>query len=344
MESIRQEDILRFLKLTGSSENIVITSHIKPDGDAAGSSVALCSFLQNQGCKARVILPHNLPSYLQFICIPEMVFAEDDLGKAKEEIESADLIICLDFNAFSRAGSLAENLAAADCRKILIDHHINPDRESFDLCFSETGVSSTCELLYRILLELPAVGGDPRRLPAKSAEALMSGMTTDTNNFANSVFPGTLSMASGLLEAGVDRDSILNHLYNEYRENRVRAMAHLLETMTISPNGVAIIVLDNATRTRFDLQEGETEGFVNIPLSIKEVKISIFAREDDSFFRVSVRSKRGWSANKMAMLHFHGGGHEQAAGGRILIPEDIAVPQEAGAYLEKVAAQFMKQL
>lgn len=170
----------------------------------------------------------------------------------------------------------------------------------------------------------------------------MCGMTTDTNNFANSVFPGTLSMASGLLEAGVDRDAIIGHIYNEYRENRVRAMARLLADMKITPEGVAIMVLDKGTQDSLDIREGETEGFVNIPLSIKDVKISIFAREDGPLFRVSVRSKRGWSANSMAIRFFHGGGHEQAAGGRILIPEDIAGPQEAGAFLAGVAARFMK--
>ena len=342
MESLRLADISHFLELTGSSENIVITSHIKPDGDAAGSSLALCRFLEREGHKVSVILPHHLPEYLQFICREGFSYAEDDLAQASKKIDGADLIICLDFNTFSRAGAIGDKLAAANCRKILIDHHLNPDRDAFDLCFSETQVSSTCELLYRILLALPAVGGDPRKLPKESAEALMCGMTTDTNNFANSVFPGTLSMASGLLEAGVDRDAIIGHIYTEYRENRVRAMARLLADMKITPEGVAIMVLDKGTQDSLDIREGETEGFVNIPLSIKDVKISIFAREDGPLFRVSVRSKRGWSANSMAIRFFHGGGHEQAAGGRILIPEDIAGPQEAGAFLAGVAARFMK--
>ena len=182
----------------------------------------------------------------------------------------------------------------------MIDHHLNPDRASFELVFSETEVSSASELLYQVLLALPGVGS-AERLPLDVLTPLMAGMTTDTNNFANSVFPGTLRMASELIAAGVDRDRILSDLYNNYRENRLRLMGYLLsDNLVITPEGAAVMILDKETQERFGFRQGESEGFVNIPLAVSDVKISLFLTEEDGKFRVSIRSKRGISANKLA--------------------------------------------
>ena len=208
--------------------------------------------------------------------------------------------------------------------------------------FSESEISSACELTYQVLLALPSIGGDAHKLPEFSARALMTGMTTDTNNFANSVYPSTFAMASALLETGVDRDAILSSLYNRYRENRIRLMGYLLyENMAITDEGVALMIIDKDIATKYDIRDGETEGFVNLPLAIDRVKMSIFLKQDDGgFFRVSVRSKKGISANRCAMKYFHGGGHECAAGGRLLFPQDIASPAGAEAFLRKVSFEF----
>jgi phosphoesterase RecJ-like protein len=92
---------------------------------------------------------------------------------------------------------------------------------------------------------------------------------------------------------------------------------------------------------RFDAREGETEGLVNVPLAIAEVKMSILLKEDDGHFRVSVRSKKGWSAQQCAIRWFNGGGHENASGGKLFWPKDIASPDEAAAYLENVSRQCL---
>jgi phosphoesterase RecJ-like protein len=173
--------------------------------------------------------------------------------------------------------------------------------------------------------------------------ALLTGMTTDTNNFANSVFPSTFEMASRMLEAGVDRDGILAELYNRNRENRLRMTGHLLkDNMRIFPNGVSCIVVRRADIEEYDIREGETEGIVNMPLTLDKVRMSIFLREDEGFFRVSIRSKRGTSAFRLASTRFHGGGHEQAAGGRLYFPGDIADASMAEAFLERITDDYFK--
>ena len=252
--------------------------------------------------------------------------------------------ICLDFNAYHRTDNLEKALERSEAAKILIDHHLNPDRDCFDIVFSETEISSASELLYSILLKTEAISGEVSRLPAKAAEALMTGMTTDTNNFANSTYPSTLIMASELLAAGVDRDHIISELYNQYRENRIRIMGYAMkDLLKITPYGVAYIVLDKKTLKDYDIEEGETEGFVNMPLSIASVRMSLLLKEDEGKVRVSIRSRKGTSANRCARLHFNGGGHENAAGGKLYIPQDIKDISQAAAYIEDHTYMFLKE-
>lgn len=340
MKDINSGSIRSFEDITSEASDIVITTHMKPDGDAIGSSVAMYRFLKKSGKSPKIVINDSYPSYLSFLITPDMssdvVIWEDNPQGAQDAILGSDLIICLDFNAFHRTDRLAKPLAEARGKKVLIDHHLNPAGELFDLSFSETETSSASELLYHILMATERIADDARKLGRECMEALLTGMTTDTNNFANSVYPSTLRMASSLLEAGTDRDAILNRLYNQFSENRLRMMGHMMkDLLTITPDGVAYIVLDRKTMNQYDVAEGDTEGFVNMPLSIAQVRMSILIKEDEERVRVSIRSKKGTSANMCAKRFFNGGGHENAAGGRLYIPADIKGIEEAGDYIER---------
>lgn len=335
-------------KMFSAASRVVITAHTHPDGDACGSTLALRHYLQVRGADAVVILPEAIPETLSFMVSgtdPSGIISGDDSPEQSlSAIRSADLIVCLDFNSFIRTACLEPWLRAACCPKVLIDHHLEPDSEDFDLVFSETEISSASELLYNILLLMGDIDGDVHRLPAYCCTALMTGMTTDTNNFANSVYPSTLSMASALLDAGVDRDKVLSELFNRYRENRIRLMGYLLHKgLVITTWGAAYMVITDSLASEYDIREGETEGFVNIPLSIDKVKMSIMLKQDaGGFFRISIRSKKGYSAQKCASGYFHGGGHENASGGKLFFPGDIAYPDAAGRYVEDVTRRFFK--
>ena len=133
-------------------------------------------------------------------------------------------------------------------------------------------------------------------------------------------------------------------LYNSYRENRLRLMGCLIyENMEITPEGMAIMILDKATQEKFDFRQGETEGFVNLPLAINRVRMSVFLTQETDRFRVSIRSKKGTSANSCAMRYFNGGGHELAAGGKLIFPENIPSPEDAKAYILKVSEEFFAE-
>lgn len=341
MQDITSTNIQMLERMISEARKISIVTHQKPDGDAMGSCIALYHFLRLCGKDSvRIILNDRYPSYLEFLTegIPDNDILIHQTREAETGIllADSDLIFCLDFNAFHRTDALEPFLAGSKASKILIDHHLSPDREAFDLSFSETGTSSASELLYNILMSTAIIAQNAELLPNMCATALMTGMTTDTNNFANSTYPSTLLMASSLLAAGVDRDSILSHLYNQYSESRLRLMGHIMkDLLTITEDGVAYIVLDAKTQKEYSVAEGDTEGFVNMPLSIAGVRMSIMAKEDDGKVRISIRSKKGTSANGCARRYFNGGGHENAAGGRLHIPEDIPGISCAAEYIER---------
>lgn len=347
MKDIHSDNINRLEKLISQARRIAIVTHMKPDGDAMGSSIALYHFIgMSEGQSVKIVLNDRYPDYLGFLAedIPasDMIVYQERPVEAETAIKDSDLVICLDFNAFHRADKLEHALTESKADKILIDHHLNPAREAFDLTFSETDISSASELLYHILMETGRIAHDASMLPPHAATALMTGMTTDTNNFANSTYPSTLRMASALLASGVDRDEILSRIYNQYGENRLRVLGHMMkDLLTVTEDGVAYIVLDKKTLEQYNVQEGDTEGFVNMPLSIAEVRMSILVKEDADRVRVSIRSKKGTSANTCAKLYFNGGGHENAAGGKLAIPGDISGISEAAGYIEKATHEYL---
>jgi len=347
MTASATSDINRLVGQLERARKTVITTHFKPDGDAMGSSIAMYCFIRQYfKTDVRIILNDRFPSSIAFMVNAEtdkdIVVYEEDPDGASLALNDADLVICLDFNAFHRTDRLESLLRASGAFKILIDHHLNPDTEAFDLVFSVQEISSASELLYHILKATPQCMESG--LPSGSADALMTGMTTDTNNFANSTYPSTLQMASELISMGVDRDRIISEIYNRYGENRLRLMGHILkDLMTITEDGVAYVVLDKETLEKYSIDEGDTEGFVNIPLSIDKVRMSLLLKEDKDRVRVSIRSKKGISANRCSRLHFNGGGHENAAGGRLYIPEDISDISHAAGYIERHTHIFINE-
>ena len=137
---------------------------------------------------------------------------------------------------------------------------------------------------------------------------------------------------------------ILSNLYNQYSENRLRLMGHMMkDLLTITPDGVAYIVLDKKTQEAYSISEGDTEGFVNMPLSIADVRMSLLLKEDEDRIRVSIRSKKGTSANACARKYFNGGGHENAAGGKLLMPDDIEGIGAAAGYIETYTHKYLTE-
>ena len=344
---IRVTDTALFEDFIRKAPKIGIVSHMHPDGDAIGSCLAMKHFIEDGldgSGKCHILLDTEVPDTLRFLFSPtdreETFIYGTQAREAEEWIAGCDLLIILDLNQFSRTGRLEPALRRSGAKRVMVDHHLDPETGTFDLVFSRTEVSSTCELLYQVLSLFPVCDG--KGLPARCLDPIMTGITTDTNNFANSVFATTLDTVSALLDAGTDREAILEHLYNAYPERRIRLMGRLLdENMTITDRGVAYMILDRATADAFGIREGETEGFVNIPLAIDRVKMSLFLKQEGDEYRVSIRSKRGWSANRLATRYFAGGGHEQASGGKVRLGGALKTKADVAALIERYIDEFL---
>ncbi len=345
MKNIPSDKIKELDAIFAKARKAIISTHAHPDGDAIGSSTALLKYLRRRGIDARILLPDPCPETLEFAIGEDVAgFVEAGEENAGALLSDADLLVSIDYNTPGRTECLEEYIRAFNGVKVLIDHHLFPETAFYSLVISEEEVSSASELLYYILKGMGDVDSDPKKIGPRIGTSLLLGMTTDSNNFANSTYPTTLQMAGELVDAGVDRDALLGQLYQTYRENRFRMMGYYLsKRLKITPKGVAYAVLTASDLKRFDIREGETEGFVNMPLGIAEVRLSILLKQDKDRIRVSLRSKPGTSANLCARTYFHGGGHELAAGGRLCEGVDFPSIADAAAYIEECTEKFFAE-
>ncbi len=296
---------------------IVIVSHTNPDGDAVGSSLAWAEVLRSLGHEVLCVVPNKYPYFLDWMPgIDEVViFKTDAEGRARQAVEQADVIFCLDFNAISRLEILSETIAAnTAARRVLIDHHLQPD-EGFDIAFSHPESSSTCYLVYRLVEALYGREAITRRM----AELLYVGMMTDTGNFAFShLTPDLFRAVADLVEKGISIPEIHNNVYNAYTEGRARLFGYAINRkMELIEDGtVAYMSLKENEMRRFQFQQGDSEGFVNYALTIRKVKMSAMFLAHRKFIRISLRSRGDVDVNLFARRYFNGGGHKNAAGGK----------------------------
>ena len=255
----------------------------------------------------------------------EIIPFEKNEEKATEIIQNCDLFFCLDFNAAGRMQALGPVVLANNAPKVMIDHHLNP--EGFcQLIISEHEMSSTCELLFRVLVQLD--GFDD--MTFEEATCIYTGMMTDTGGFTyNSNRSDIYAIISQLMTKGIDKDAIYRNVYYYYTEHRYRLLGYMLdEKMVTYPDfNAALMTLTRAEQKKYHHQKGDTEGFVNIPLQIKGMKLSIFMREntDKESIRISLRSIGDFPCNQMAAEFFNGGGHLNASGGELTCPMDEAI-------------------
>lgn len=294
------------------AEHVVLLGHLYPDGDAVGATLAMCGVIEAMGKVATVIYPNDFPPYLSWLNGAEhaLIFSREP-ERVKNVLSRADFMIMLDFNDASRLDELQHclpNLPFA-----VIDHHPSP---AFDtpLLFSNTEVSSTCELLTNLLYQMNM----EVYIDQNAATALFVGILTDTGRFShNSSRPQTYRIVANLLEKGVEKDVVIDRVFDSFSEGRMRLMGYVLnDKMEVFPEkGLSIIALSSEEKKRFNFQSGDAEGLVNMPLSIVEVNCSVFMQEHENLIRMSFRSKGDFQVNKIAAEHFDGGGHPNAAGG-----------------------------
>lgn len=321
---IDPDAVARVKELVLASRKIAITCHLSPDGDALGSTTALCSVLRALGKDATVVTADCPPKSLQFMPgVREIVVGTRQQEAAHRLFREADLLFCLDFNSLHRLDKLAECFESCQARRVIIDHHLDPDLPA-DVLISHPDISSTSALLYIFLYQ----AGWTRYLNRYSASDLYVGMMTDTGGFTyNSNDPDLYLIIHDLLQRGIDKDALYKIVMDTTSETSLRIIGYGQYRMDLLPDHqAAVIHLSREELDEFDYQKGDTEGLVNKPLALPEVTWSIFLREDSKdSVKVSMRSKGDFPVNLVCQNHFGGGGHVNAAGGDFHGPIDQAL-------------------
>lgn len=325
---IPQADVEQVVSRFRQAAKIVIVTHVSPDGDALGSSLGLYHFLKTSEKEVHVIVPNAFPDFLQWLPGAHGIVRYDkNMEVANKLIAEADMICCLDFNALSRINAVGEAVKAAKGYKLMVDHHLDP--EPFcQLIISKPGMSSTAELIYRLIDQM----GCTADITTAGAACIYTGMMTDTGGFTyNSNNREIYTIIGELIDKGIDKDEIYRKVYNTYSEGRLRLMGYVLyDKMVVYPHfRAALICLDRKEQNKFQCMRGDTEGFVNIPLQIRGICFSAFLREDTEkdMIKVSLRSVGKFPCNKLAAEFFGGGGHLNASGGEWYGSMDEAVEQ-----------------
>ncbi|MEO7446527.1 MAG: bifunctional oligoribonuclease/PAP phosphatase NrnA [Ferruginibacter sp.] len=296
--------------------NVVITMHQKPDGDAMGSSLGLYHFLKSLGHQVTVISPTNWASFLDWMPGVKSVldYDKNPVG-ADKLIDSADWIFCLDFNILSRTKKMETKLKEAAAKRILIDHHQQPDEPSFAYGISNTAKSSTAEMVYDFI----EGSGHGKDITPECAECLYAGVMTDTGSFR---FPATGAsvhrLVAALKDAGLQHSHVHEAIYDNFSENRLRFIGNVLlnRLEVFYEYNTALIVVPQQDLVKYDIKTGDTEGLVNYPLSIEGIRLAAIVIDRGEERKCSFRSKGGFDVNVFARNYFDGGGHVNAAGGQ----------------------------
>lgn len=298
--------------------NIVITMHQKPDPDAMGSSLGLYHFLKQFGHNITVISPTNWADFLKWMPGSERVLDFENI-KDREKVDAAlvnaDWLFCLDFNHLGRTRHMAGMLGALKCTKILVDHHQQPQEEVFDYGISDVSKSSTCEMVYDLIIE----SGHADYIDLDTAQCLYAGVMGDTGSFR---FPSTTlsvhKMVADLKSKGLEHTLIHEAVYDNFLESRLRFIGHVLLNRldVLYEYDTAYIAIPWKDLVKYNIKTGDTEGLVNYPLSIQGMKLAALIIDRNEEIKLSFRSKGNFDVNAFARKYFDGGGHFNAAGGR----------------------------
>jgi bifunctional oligoribonuclease and PAP phosphatase NrnA len=302
------------LKLFSTSENILLICHINPDGDSIGAQLALYHYFKENGKIVDMMAPNHLQEFLKWMDGASLinVFIKDR-KTCRKLIEKADLIVMLDFNQPGRLGEAEELVKASSSKKLVIDHHLDPV-DFADLLISDPSKCSTSELVHAIISE---INGSPF-MNKPYAEAVYVGIITDTGNFEHGAYSSdTFRIVADLLDTGIKKERILNLIYNNFSSDRIRLQGFALnQRMVVLPEyQTAYIYLSKEDLLLYNHVKGDTEGFVNMPLSIKGINFSVLFIEKENFIKLSFRSRGQFPSNEIASLYFSGGGHLNASGG-----------------------------
>jgi phosphoesterase RecJ-like protein len=304
-------------------KRVLLTTHVRPDGDALGTTAALALGLRHKGVDAEVLLLSHLPR--------KYAFVYQDHGIVHHDVEQGwpaggfpfdrfDALLVADTGTWSQLPGLQERIANWRAPKLVLDHHLT-QQDWADVKLVNTEAAAAAE----VAAELLDAWGVP--FDAAIATALYLGIATDTGwfMFANTR-PYTLRLAARLMEAGVDTERIYQLLYQNERAERIALQTRAQQSLALLEGGrLATMRVRKADFEQTRAAVPDTENLINIPLQIRTVEASVLFVEqpEGGPVRVSLRSKGGIDVAKFAE-QFGGGGHARASGLKLDAPFDDA--------------------
>ncbi len=312
------KDQLTALKsFLSTSKNIAIIGHKGPDGDAVGSTLALSFYLKKLNHNTTVIVPNDFPDFLKWMPQSDTILIhEKEKDRTEAALKSADLIFTLDFNSLSRVGEdLKQVLEKSEVPFAMIDHHQLPEPYA-TYQYSDVSICSTAQMVYHFIEMM----GDLSLLDKKIATCIYTGIMTDTGSFRfSSTTAVTHKVAAHLIEKGIDNASIHQAVFDTNSPERMQLLGVALQNLVVIEDyNTAYITLSQEELDKHDFQKGDTEGFVNYGLSIKNIKFAaiFIEHKQEGLIKISFRSIGDFNVNHFARNYFEGGGHNNAAGGK----------------------------
>ena len=313
------EDVLPLLL---EKKRFLITTHVRPDGDAIGSQLALGLFLQKLGKQVAMINTDPMPGNLDWMPGVEAIEAFNGALAQHEYIGGADVIVVVDTNTLDRLGKkMGGPVKNSGAIKILIDHHTEPETW-FDHSFARDTASSTGELIHELITAY-----DPALIDEPMATALYVAILTDTGSFRySSVTPAVHRVVADLLERGsMTPAAVYAALYETRSPHWVRLLALVLDTLTVRFDGLlSYLVVSRRVLKETGATNEDTEGFVGYGLAIEGVRVALIFTETPSGTKVSFRSRGDQHVHEWARA-FGGGGHRNASGAYFKRPLDEVI-------------------
>ncbi len=305
------EPLAEIRKQIAASSRPLLCSHIRLDGDAVGSEVALLHILRKLGADPHVVNDGAVPRAFEFLA------GADSLGTSPDDLrDNYDLVIVLDSASWLRLPRIHERLPDA-LPSVFIDHHPG-DGPRGDINWVNPAASSVGEMVYLLALN------SGWTVPVESATALMTALVSDTGRFTfANTSPACLRTAAALIELGADHRRVIGNLYYAEPEGSARLRGEVLQDLRVSDGGtVAVGRLTVDMMSRHGVDPIDTQDYSDLPRSVAGVKVAVLLREmDGGRTKASLRSEQYIDVAAVAAA-FGGGGHHDAAGCELDAPID----------------------
>lgn len=291
----------------------IVTSHVNPDGDNIGSTLAMYYYLKSINKEVYYVIDDDTPINLKFLLKDIEILNSEEFDKLNLKEFNLIALDCGDLNRICIDNNLIKNAKKLIC----IDHHASNNNYG-DFNYVVPEASSTCELVYNLLKKINK-GKNIQVIDKKIATALYTGVVTDTGKFSYSnTHPSTFEMAKDLLILGAETNKVICEVYGNNPYNYYKLLGEALNTLDIVNNKIAVITLTQDMLSRNNINFKDTDGITPYCRDIENVEVGILVKEkSEEEIKISLRSKNYVDVSQIAKV-FNGGGHVRAAGLTIL--------------------------